>query len=96
MASVIAILLTSTVALYFYAAHQEDAREECYFKEKVASDIAKRDIEQYKEQIKTHDNDILAITKFYDEEIIELNNFKKDDNETECDASYRVLRDFKY
>jgi hypothetical protein len=84
------------VFLSAYGFIEHTAKEECQLNSKVASELARQEMAQLEARMKTYDKDVLAITQFYDFELSKITDFKKDDNETECDASFRMLRGFKF
>lgn len=82
------------LSVYSWAEH--NSKVNCQLQAKVNSEIARQERDLYDSRIASYDSAILDITQFYDFELKNIDDFKKDDNETECDASYRILREFKY
>lgn len=84
------------LSLGTYSMVQKVQKERCQLNSKVASEIAKYEIEENKKQLANYDKIVLDITTFYDGEIDSINQFTKDDNETDCESATRLLRGFKY
>ena len=51
---------------------------------------------EYKLNIKSYEDAMDDIAKFYDIKLREISDFKKGDNETDCEASYRFLNTVSY
>ena len=51
---------------------------------------------EYKRNIKSYEEAMDDIAKFYDIKLKEVSDFKKGDNETDCEASYRFLNTVSY
>lgn len=58
--------------------------------------VSKAKEEIYNKRVESYEYAIEEITQFYDFELKNIDDFKKDDNETECDSAARLLSGFKY
>lgn len=93
---IIYIMAFIILSLGGYSVFQKMQKEQCQLNSKVASELAKYEMEENKKQLANYDKILVDITTFYDGEIDNINQFAKDSNETECDSAYRILRTFKY
>lgn len=82
------------VSLLWYFTYQELESS----KEELTSIKAQRDNERqrYQRYMTSYDDAIKSIVKYYDTEIIQVKDFKRRDNETDCEAANRLLDSFKY
>lgn len=51
---------------------------------------------KHKQRVESYEYAMSEIANYYNEAILEIEHFKKDAHETECQASARLLNSFKY
>lgn len=66
--------------------------------EQLTTIKAQRDNERarYVRYMHSYDEAIKSIVKYYDTEITQVKDFKRRDNETDCEAANRLLTGFRY
>lgn len=82
--------------LYAMLYFTEQQLDTCKANEQVSAIISKSEKDRYTREVASYDKAIIDIAHYYDGELKSINEFTKDENETECDSAYRVLRTFKY
>jgi len=87
-------MLILMLSAYGYTEHM--AKERCQLKAKVATEIAKEQKALYDKAVSGYEYGIKQIAKRYESEIVEIDSFKRNDDEDECQASFRMLNGFKY
>ncbi len=74
----------------------ESERNEYKMALEFQNDALLKDKEEYERKLKELPKEIEKITTRYKVIYENIDNFKKDENETDCNASYRFLSTFNY
>lgn len=91
-AALAAIVVMLSIMLFF----KSSALETCQTKLLSIQVQSKSDKARYDSELVSYDDAIKSIVKFYEKEIVNINDFKRGDHETECEAAYRLLNNFRY
>lgn len=93
----IILFMLMVISILAFSLHEiSDDRD--YYKDKVNLILAtaKENKRKYDGYIKSYNNAITSIVKFYDDEKDDVKNFKRGANETECQAANRLFKRTKY
>ena len=83
------ICLMAIISLGWWVKSLNDANVKCKTTTKIKE-------AEYKRNLKSYEDAIDDIAKFYNIKLQEVSDFKKGDNETDCEASYRFLNTISY